>query len=251
MDDKIYSLIIDDESGNRENLRRLINLHCPQIIVQEECSSVHQARESIAKHCPQLLFLDICMTDGTGFDLLESLAGFSMEVIFITAFDQYAIQAIRFSALDYLLKPIDTKELINAVDKAVQVIKSKQQNLRMQNLLQNTLRLDKKKRLALSVADKIEFVEISDIIRCESDNNYTTFYLKSGGKLIVSRTLKEYDELLTPYNFLRVHQSHLINLDEIKSFIKNDGGYLVMNDGSSVSISRQRKNEVMEVLKGI
>lgn len=251
MDDKIYSLIIDDESGNRENLRRMLNLHCPQIIVQGECSSVKEARECISTLSPQLLFLDICMADGTGFDLLESLAGLSVEVIFITAFDQYAIQAIRFSALDYLLKPIDTKELINAVGKAVQIIKTKQLNHRMQNLLQNSLRLDKKKRLALSVADKIEFIEISDIIRCEADNNYTTFYLKSGDKLIVSRTLKEYDELLTPYNFLRVHQSHLINLDEIKSFIKNDGGYLVMNDGSSVSISRQRRNEVMEILRAL
>ena len=116
----------------------------------------------------------------------------------------------------------------------------------MQNLLQNTQALDKQKKIALSVADKIEFVEIGSIIRCESESNYTTFYLKSGEKLIVSKTLKEFDELLAPYHFLRVHQSHL---DEIKSFIKSDGGYIRMKDGASVSISRQRRNYVMEVLK--
>ena len=168
-------------------------------------------------------------------------------MIFVTAYDSYAIQAIRFSALDYLLKPIDPEELTHAVDKAVQVV-LEQENKRMQNLLQNTQALDKQKKIALSVADKIEFVEIGSIIRCESESNYTTFYLKSGEKLIVSKTLKEFDELLTPYNFLRVHQSHLINLDEIKSFIKSDGGYIRMKDGASVSISRQRRNYVMEAL---
>ena len=185
----------------------------------------------------------------TGFSLLESLPDIPFEVIFVTAYDNYAIQAIRFSALDYLLKPIDPEELVHAVDKAVHVIFRKQENKRMQNLLQNARALDKQKKIALSVTDKIEFVEIGSIIRCESESNYTTFYLKSGEKLIVSKTLKEFDELLTPYNFLRVHQTHLINLDEIKSFIKTDGGYIQMKDGSSVSISRQRRNYVMDVLK--
>ena len=187
--------------------------------------------------------------DDTGFSLLESLPDIPFEVIFVTAYDSYAIQAIRFSALDYLLKPIDPEELTHAVDKAVQVVLRKQENKRMQNLLQNKRALDKQKKIALSVADKIEFVEIGSIVRCESESNYTTFYLKSGEKLIVSKTLKEFDDLLTPYNFLRVHQSHLINLEEIKSFIKSDGGYIRMKDGSSISISRQRRNYVMEVLK--
>ena len=138
---------------------------------------------------------------------------------------------------------------VGGEDKAVQVVLRKQENKRMQNLLQNKRALDKQKKIALSVADKIEFVEIGSIVRCESESNYTTFYLKSGEKLIVSKTLKEFDDLLTPYNFLRIHQSHLINLEEIKSFIKSDGGYIRMKDGSSISISRQRRNYVMEVLK--
>ena len=249
MDTKITAAIVDDEQGNRDNLLRMIGKHCPQIKISAICSSVTEARTVLPEAKPDILFLDIRLGDDTGFSLLRNLPEISFEVIFVTAYDNYAIQAIRFSALDYLLKPIDPEELTHAVDKAVQVVLRKQENRRMQNLLQNTQVLDKQKKIALSVADKIEFVEIGSIIRCESESNYTTFYLKSGEKLIVSKTLKEFDELLTPYNFLRVHQSHLINLDEIKSFIKSDGGYIRMKDGASVSISRQRRNYVMEVLK--
>ena len=227
METKITAAIVDDEQGNRENLLRMLGTYCPQIKISVICSSVTEACTVLPEVKPDIPF----------------------EVIFVTAYDSYAIQAIRFSALDYLLKPIDPEELAHAVEKAVQVVLRKQENKRMQNLLQNTRVLDKQKKIALSVADKIEFVEIGSIIRCESESNYTTFYLKTGEKLVVSKTLKEFDELLTPHNFLRVHQSHLINLDEIKSFIKSDGGYIRMKDGSSVSISRQRRNYVMDVLK--
>ena len=248
MDTKITAAIVDDEQANRENLLRMLGTCCPQIKIAAICSSVAEARIILPETKPDILFLDIRLGGDTGFSLLESLQDIPFEVIFVTAYDNYAIQAIRFSALDYLLKPIDSAELTHAVDKAIRVILRKQENKRMQNLLQNTRTLDKQKKIALSVADKIEFVEIGSIIRCESESNYTTFHLKSGEKLIVSKTLKEFDELLTPYNFLRVHQSHLINLDEVKSFIKSDGGYIRMKDGSSVSISRQRRNYVMEVL---
>lgn len=249
MDTKITAAIVDDEQGNRENLLRMLNEHCPQIKILAICSSVTEARTVLAEITPDILFLDICLGSDTGFSLLESLFDISFEVIFVTAYDRYAIQAIRFSALDYLLKPIDPGELARAVEKAVRITFRKQANKRMQNLLANTKMVDKQKKIALSVADKIEFVEIRSIIRCESESNYTTFYLKSGEKLIVSKTLKEFDDLLTPFNFLRVHQSHLVNLDEIKSFIKSEGGYIRMKDGSSVSISRQRRNYVMEILR--
>lgn len=249
MDTKITAAIVDDEQGNRENLLRMLTEQCPQIHLSAICSSVAEAQIVLAETKPDILFLDICLGNDTGFSLLENLPDIAFEVIFVTAFDRYAIQAIRFSALDYLLKPIDPEELARAVDKAVRIILRKQENKRMQNLLTNAKTGDKQKKIALSVADKIEFVEVGTIVRCESESNYTTFYLQSGEKLIVSRTLKEFDDLLTPYNFLRVHQSHLINLDEIKSFIKADGGYIRMKDGSSVSISRQRRNYVMEVLR--
>lgn len=245
----IRALIIEDEPNNRENLLTLINEYCPAIQVVALCESAIEARKKITELSPDLLFLDIEMPGGNGFSLLESLPAINFEVIFVTAYDSYGIKAIKFSALDYLLKPIDTFDLIKAVEKATEKIKQKQENIRMTNLLQNTQRTEGQKMIALSLADKIEFVEISSIIRCESESNYTTFYLKNGEKLLVSKTLKEYDELLTPFHFLRVHQSHLINIREIKSFVKNDGGYIKMKDGSTVSISRQRREMVLAVLQ--
>ena len=162
-------------------------------------------------------------------------------MIFVTAYDHYGIQAIKFSALDYILKPTDIDELIQAVTKAKKKISTQAENRQMLHLLQNNKLPDKHKPPALSLADKIEFIEIGSIVRCKAENNYTTFYLKDGQQLVVSKTLKEFDELLVPYHFLRVHQSHLINLNEMKSYIKSDGGYIRMKDGSSVSISRQHK----------
>lgn len=162
-------------------------------------------------------------------------------MIFVTAYDHYGIQAIKFSALDYILKPTDIDELIQAVIKAKKKISTQAENRQMLHLLQNNKLPDKHKTPVLSLADKIEFIEIGSIVRCKAENNYTTFYLKDGQQLVVSKTLKEFDELLVPYHFLRVHQSHLINLNEMKSYIKSDGGYIRMKDGSSVSISRQHK----------
>jgi two-component system LytT family response regulator len=149
------------------------------------------------------------------------------------------------------LKPIDTNELIAAVEKARSKIRQKQENLLLRNLLENTRRSNLCKTIALSLSDKVEFIEVSSIIRCEADGNYTAFHLKNGEKLLVSKTLKEYDELLSPYGFLRVHQSHLINLNEIKSYIKADGGYIKMKDGASVSISRQRREAVLKILRDL
>lgn len=242
------AILVDDEKNNRENLLWMLSRYCPSVDIISSCASVLDARQAIMKLQPELLFLDIQMADGSGFSLLESLQEPTFEVIFVTAYDNYAIQAIKFSALDYLLKPLDPLELIKSVEKAEAIIHRKQNNVRMANLLKNEHCSDKHKKIALSVADKIEFIEIFSIMRCEAEDNYTTLYLKSGEKIIASRTLKEFDELLTPYNFLRVHQSHLINLDEVKSFVKADGGYIRMKDGSSVSISRQRRNQVLDIL---
>lgn len=242
------AILIDDEKNNRENLSWMLSRHCPSVEIISSCASVLEARQAVMELQPELLFLDIQMADGTGFSLLESLPQPSFEVIFVTAYNNYAIQAIKFSALDYLLKPLDPLELIKSVEKAEAIIRHKQDNVRMINLLRNEQRPDKHKKIAVSVSDKIEFIEILSITRCEAESNYTTLYLKSGEKIIASRTLKEFDELLTPYNFLRVHQSHLINLDEVKSFVKADGGYIRMKDGASVSISRQRRNQVLDIL---
>ena len=241
-------IIIEDEQHNRENLIQMIAGHCPDVEILAVCSTAREGRESIAATSPDLIFLDIEMPDENGFSVLENLPRIDFEVIFVTAYNHYSLKAIKFSALDYILKPIDTSELIAAVEKARSKIRQKKENLLLRNLLENTRRSNPCKTIALSLSDKVEFIEVSSIIRCESDSNYTTFYLKNGEKLLVSKTLKEYDELLSPYGFLRVHQSHLINLKEIKSYIKTDGGYIKMKDGSSVSISRQRREAVLKIL---
>lgn len=244
------AIIVEDEQKNRENLQLLLARYCPEVNLIGCCSNATEAYESIVTLQPELLFLDIEMPGENGFSLLERLPQINFEVIFVTAFDHYGIKAIKFSALDYLLKPIDIHELIHAVKKAGKKINLKIENQRMYHLLRNYKLPDGNKTLAVSLADKIEFIAIHSIIRCEAENNYTTFYLKDGQKMVVSKTLKEFDELLVPYHFLRVHQSHLINLDEVKSYIKTDGGYIRMKDGSNISISRQRKEMVLKILTG-
>lgn len=245
----IRAIIVEDEYNNRENLLKLLSDYCPSVKVVDICTSALEGRQRIIEHQPDLVFLDIEMPEGDGFSMLESLPQHDFEVIFVTAFTSYAVKAIKFSALDYIVKPIDTMELLKAVDRAAEKIQNKQDNLRMKNLLDNRQREENKKIIALPMSDKIEFIEITNIIRCESDGNYTIFYLKNGEKLIISKTLKEYEELLSPLHFLRTHQSHLINLNEVKSFIKSDGGYILMKDGSNVSISRQRREMVLHILQ--
>jgi two-component system LytT family response regulator len=247
----IKSIIVEDEAQNRENLVRLLAAYCSQVEVVAQCASAAEARQAIIEQHPDLAFLDIEMPGGNGFSLLESLPNAHFEVIFVTAYDHYGIQAIKFSALDYILKPIDSDELRKAVEKASQKIARKEENMRMLHLLQNARSAPSNRTIALSLAESIEFVPVQSIVRCESDSNYTTFFLKSGEQLIVSRTLKEFDELLAPHGFLRVHQSYLININEIKSYVKSDGGYIRMKDGATVSISRQRREMVLKALTSI
>lgn len=238
--ENIRAIIVDDEGNNIESLSYLVKTYTPHVELVALCDSAQTAREAIAKYQPNLLFLDIKMPQENGFELLDSLESINFEVIFTTAFDEYGVRAVKTSALDYLLKPIDETELIQAVQTARVVIEQKQDNLRMQHLIQNIKENNSNKTIALSLTDRIEFVEIKSILRCESDNNYTTIYLKGNHKYIVSKPLKEFDELLTPSEFLRVHQSHLINLSEVKRFVKSNGGYILMKDNSQVPISRQR-----------
>lgn len=245
----INSIIIEDEQNNKDNLIYILEKYCPHVHILTLCSSALEGRQQIIELKPDLVFLDVEMPGGDGFSMLESLPDLNFEIIFVTAFSNYAVKAIKFSALDYILKPIDPIELLKAIDKASKKIDEKIENARMANLVENKYKDGNKKILALPLSDKIEFVEVSNILRCQADGNYTIFHLKNGEKFLISRTLKEYDELLTPFNFLRVHQSHLINLGEVKSFIKTDGGYILMKDGSNITISRQRREIVLQRLK--
>lgn len=249
MNQKIKAVIVEDEQNNREYLKDKLNEYCSQIEIVAICSSALEGRRKIMETSPDLVFLDVEMPGGDGFSMLESLPALNFEIIFVTAFTNYAVKAIKFSALDYIVKPIDTMELVRAVEKAVKEIQHKIDNSRMLNLIENRHRDANKKIIALPLSDKIEFVEISTIARCQADGNYTVFYLTNGDKLTTSKTLKEYDELLSSYNFLRVHQSHLINLNEVKSFVKSEGGYIRMKDGSNIVISRQRREMVLKVLE--
>ena len=247
--EKITAIIVDDERNNCENLKELLSKYCPEIEVVGIAHSAEGGIESISRLKPALVFLDIQMQGGSGFDLLEQLKRISFEVIFVTAFDQYAIRAIRFCAIDYLLKPVDILELQSAVSRAANKILQREPNLSLTNLLENRNPEKDDLKIALPTAERILFVQVSEIIRCLGDNNYTTVYLKSGESVLVSKTLKEYEELLGDKGFLRVHQSHLINHNYIRSYEKQDGGFLKMTDGVSVPISRQRKQHVLQQLK--
>ena len=245
---RMKAFIVDDEPGNCENLENLLATYCPEVEVVKSLNNLEEAVEEILKGEIHLLFLDIELTEGTGFDLLARLPRRDFEVIFVTAYDKYALRAIRFNALDYLLKPVDIPALVAAVKKAGERLAAREENLRMENLLKNMVAAEK--RIALPLADRIEFVEVQRILHCRGEGNYTHISLDDGTTLLVSRPLKEYEELLSDYGFLRVHQSHLVNLREVGAYVKSDGGYIRMKDGTTVPVSRQRREMVMQVLKG-
>jgi len=248
---KIKSILVDDEPRSRDNLRQLLGEYCPAVEIAGEAASATAALKLIRQQEPDLLFLDIEMGSESGFDLLKSLSGNQhFEVIFVTAFDRYGIQAVKACAIDYLLKPINILELTTSVEKALVQIAPRKENVRLKELIANIDRGEDEQRIAIPLMDKIEFVAISKIIRLEAEGNYTHIHLDGGKKYLVSKTLKEYHELLENHNFLRTHQTHLINYRKISAYMKTDGGYIAMDDGSQVPISRQKREEILlKILK--
>ncbi|MFB6341709.1 LytR/AlgR family response regulator transcription factor [Saccharicrinis sp. FJH62] len=242
----IKSIIVDDEPKSRRNLRDLLTEYCKQVEIIGEAASAPEALKLLQQTQPDLLFLDIEMPGGSGFDLLKSLNDQFFEVIFVTAFDKYGIQAVKFCAIDYILKPIDIFELSKAVEKASTQINRKKENQRLAELVANIDRADEEKRLALPLSEKIEFVVIKHIIRMEADGNYTRIFIEGNKEYMVCKTLKEYHEILEAYGFLRTHQSHLINCQKISAYVKSDGGYILMEGGDNVPISRQKREEVLK-----
>jgi two-component system LytT family response regulator len=227
----------------------LLTKHCPSVKVLAGVMQVEEAIPLIQLHQPDLLFLDIQLGKNTGFDLLNKLEERSMEVIFVTAYDHYGIQAIKFAALDYLLKPVNPVELASAVQKAESRFRHKQQNEQLGFLLQQ-LNLPKTNppRIALPQQSEIRYVLVNDIVRCEADNTYTFFFLSNGERMLISKSLKEYADLLSPHGFLRAHQSHLVNPAYVKSWLKEDGGMLLMNNGHKVPISKPNRPHVKAAL---
>jgi len=245
----IRSIIIDDEPNNIENLQILLNQYCPEITIVATAMNADSAIAAIRAHQPDLLFLDIQMPEKSGFDVLKAFAVINFEIIFITAYDQYGIQAIKFSALDYLLKPINITELITAIEKARNKILTKQKNSSIENLLEYIKSGNKEiPKIALPTLQEIRYVRVDDIIHCEASNNYTLFYLQNGEKILVCKTLKEFSDLLRSHNFIRTHQSHLVNLHFVNSWLKEDGGALLLTDSTKIPISRQNRELVKDAL---
>lgn len=244
------AVLIDDELNNLNNLKVLLETYCPQVDVCAMVQTAGQGKAAIYTYQPDLLFLDIQMPDQDGFALLRSLTRYDFEIIFVTAFDKYAIQAMRFSAVDYLLKPVNIVELQAAVARAYKQRQLKVQNQQVVHLMQWLEAQSKKEdlQIALSTTQETRFVKTNEIIRCESSNNYTTFFLNDKTKLLVSKPIYEYDELLSNNGFLRCHQSHLVNQSFIRSWQKEYGDFLLLTDGTQVPISRGKKELVKKAL---
>jgi two-component system LytT family response regulator len=228
----------------------MVHAHCPNVKLVGEADGVGTGMETIQKQNPDLVLLDIKMNDGTGFDLLKKLEPVDFKVIFITAYDQYAIRAFKFSAIDYILKPVDVDELKEAVNRAEEMVQSafdKQLDTLEENLKKKEV---SDKKLILRTQDNIHLVNVSDIVYCTAESNYTTFFFKNGKKVMVTNcTLKEYDEMLMDYGFFRVHKSYLINLKYIDSFEKADGGSVVMTDESKVPVASRKKDQLMAMFE--
>lgn len=244
------TLLIDDESHARESLAKMLSLNCPDILVLDTAASADEAFTKITKLKPDLLFLDVEMPNGTGFDLLTRFPKPTFKVIFVTGFDQYALNAIKFSALDYLLKPINAKELIEAVDKASNQLSNQNGLGDLKNLI-STLQNPKsrKNKLAVPTQQGLEMIEIQDIVRCEAANGYTIIHVQDGKPMLSSRDLKTYQELLEDYDFFRIHDSHLIAHFHVQKVLNEDGGIVVLTNEVKIPIARRRKTDFLDWLK--
>lgn len=243
------AVIIDDVKTAIESLRADIETYCPEIKLIGTADSVVSGAKLLRDKRPDLIFLDIELQDGTGFDILEILPNLNARVIFTTGSDAYAVRAFRFAAVDYLLKPVDPDELMEAVSKYKTSDTGQIASNDSLALLSDTIKsAQTPRKIALHSQEKIHIAEVEEIVRLEAGGNCTFFHFQDKSRLLVTKTLKEYDKLLNEAGFLRVHQSHLVNTDLIKEYIKTEGGYLVMKNGERVPVSVRKKTEVMKVL---
>ncbi|MCK9279373.1 MAG: LytTR family DNA-binding domain-containing protein [Melioribacteraceae bacterium] len=248
----INTIIIDDEKSCLEAVSIILNNNFNSIKIIGEANSVKSGIELLKKEKPELLFLDIDLGDGTGFDILRAIDCKKIKVIFITAFHEYAIKAFKFSAFDYLLKPLKASDLIATVNRVIEESLDKDYSDKFDAMLSNFSSVHPKlKKMVLKTSDKIHVVNINDIIHCKADNTYTTFFLVTGKKIVVSKPLKKYEEMLSDNGFMRVHQSHLINLNYIQHLNKQDGGILVMSDNSEIPVSYQQKQALTKYFESL
>ncbi len=243
-------LIIDDENRTRQLIANMIDSFGFDVQTIPEGENVESGIKAIEKHNPDIVFLDIQMPDGTGFDVLRSIEDKNFVVIFITAHEEFAIKAIKFSALDYLLKPVDPTELEAALKKAIAALQEESEGSQFE-ALQKNINPHEKRRLVLKTQESVHVVDLDDIIRCEADRNYTSFFLTNNKKILVSKTLKEYETLLSGHHFLRVQQSHLININYVERYDKKNGGAVVMKDGSEVPLSSAKREVFFQTLENL
>jgi two-component system LytT family response regulator len=250
MKTKIAAIIVEDEPGAMQSLKLLLHEYCPEIEVVASASTIAEAQKIIEEYTPHLAFLDIELSTGTSFELLEKLADISFKIIFTTAFDHYAIKAIKFAALDYLLKPIDADELISAVSKITNHQNDSQIKKQLLHLLGNLKPDNVGKRLAIPEQDGLSFLNINEIVRMESEGSYTNIYLENNKKITSSKSLGEYEEIVNENQFIRIHRSHIININFVKKYIKGDGGVVIMTDNTQVEVSRRKKIDFLQKLSG-
>ena len=245
-------LIADDEKNVREAISQMVDMFCEEANVIAESMSVATTIKAIEEHKPDVVLLDIDLKDGTGFDVVQHFQPLKFKVIFITAFQEYAIQAFRFSAIDYILKPADPDLLAAAIKKAKTLIEHEKTGIKLNTLIHNMQDVSKgSKRIVLNTQETLHVVNVSDIVRLEADRNYTRFFVLNHKPILVSGSLIDYEEMLQSFNFFRSHHSHLINLSFVDRFEKRDGGKLVMKDGSDAPVSVRRKDELITVLNRI
>lgn len=248
---ELKAVIVDDEFQARTTLRELLGKFCPEVRVIAEAGGFVEALDVLRSFQADILFLDIQMPDGSGFRVLEELAEHPFRIIFTTAYDQYAIRAIRFSALDYLLKPVLPEELKAAVKKAAELGPPKPRSQELDVLIDNIQSQEADRRIVVRTTEGMHVLPVFEIIRCESDDYYTHLFTSAGKNILVSKVLKEYDELLSPYGFLRVHKSHLVNPRHVERFVSRGGDHLVMRNGDKVPVSRRKKESVLEALRTV
>ncbi|MGB0525823.1 MAG: LytR/AlgR family response regulator transcription factor [Flammeovirgaceae bacterium] len=242
------TILIDNDASLRETLRMILEMYAPEIEILGEADGVKSGLVCIKKHQPELILLDIEMNDGTGFDLLSLCGESNFKTIFVTGHDAYAIRAFKYSAIDYILKPVEPDDLMRALDKAKQKTNHQfEESMKVNALLQNHTNPNQK--LVLSDSENVYLIAVKDIIRCQSEANYTRFYLADQREILVSKTLKEYVQLLAGTSFFRAHQSHLINLNYFDRFEKKDGGIVHMKDGSTLPVAVRRRDSLLEALK--
>lgn len=245
----IRTIIIEDEPVSRDMLRLMLQRHKESIEIADACSNPAEGIESIAKHQPDLVFLDIQMPKMNGFDMLKKIGDISFEIIFTTAYDRYAIDAIRTSALDYLMKPVDDEDLTAAIGKCKERMAEKNTKQQLENLFRNLSNKNPlEKTLALAASDGISFVKMCDIVRVEANGRYARFYLVNKETILVSKTLGDYEEVLSANQFFRIHDSSIINLNHVKKYIRGDGGTVLLSDNTELDVARRRKEDFIRLI---